>query len=166
MSAYAQDYLGGELTSQPGIEFLQKPFTFDAFAFRIQDILRKRKRRVLIVGDDREVTLFASQVLGEAGFEVLEAADGRGAESIAKYQSIDLVIADLFMPKQQGVETFLAVRRVKPSVPIIAVSGTFGGEFVKAALAFGSQAALTKPFTAAKLLETVWRILRVGPDTQ
>ena len=73
-----------------------------------------------------------------------------------------LVIADIFMPGMDGIETVRALRLRQPSLPIIVVSG--GGshfralqasEFLTAALEFGATAVLQKPFKPRQLLETI-----------
>ncbi|HYW41640.1 MAG TPA: response regulator [Bryobacteraceae bacterium] len=166
VSGYPRNFTIAEGALEPGIEFLQKPFTGDALGLRVREVLRKRKcQRILIVDDDPEVARFASRVLSDAGFESLVAGSGKDALSIVSRQSVDLLITDLFLPEQKGLETILALRMSSPSLPIIAVSGVLSGEYLKTALALGAQAAITKPFSVARLLETVERVLRMGQVT-
>ena len=66
------------------------------------------------------------QMLERAGYEVVDAANGR--EGLQHYQAtaIDLIITDILMPDQDGLETILELRRLAPEAKIIAISG--GGQ--------------------------------------
>jgi len=158
ISGYPQDFGGIEAVPGTGIEFLQKPFAADTLGLRVRALLR-RCRRILVVDDDPEVARFTSQVLSQAGFEVLTAEEGNQALSIVSHQSVDLVITDLVMPVKEGLETIRALREIKPSLAIIAMSGAFGGQFLKPALHLGAQICIAKPFTIAELLDAVHQAL-------
>jgi CheY-like chemotaxis protein len=92
----------------------------------------------------------------------LAAPNGLGAVESVREHAIALVITDLIMPEMEGLETIRHLREAYPVLPIIAVSGAFGGQFLKHALTFGVQAAIHKPFSAAQLLEAVRRTLGIG----
>ena len=59
--------------------------------------------------------------------------------------AIDLVITDLVMPEQEGLETLQRLRAERPELPVIVISGAFGGSFLKTARRFGATATLPKP---------------------
>jgi DNA-binding response OmpR family regulator len=158
ISGYTQDFAGIEGVPRTGIEFLQKPFAADTLGLRVREILRGHPR-ILVVDDDPAVTRFVSQVLRQAGFEVLTAEEGKQALSIVNRQSVDLVITDLVMPVQEGLETIRALRKTMPSLAIIAMSGAFGGQYLKPALHLGARTCLAKPFTTAELLDAVHKAL-------
>jgi CheY-like chemotaxis protein len=99
------------------------------------------------------------ELLG-AHYDTLLAADGTEAINLCKrHSSIDLVITDLFMPQQDGIETIQALRELHPNLPIVAISGAFGGQFLKAAERFGVDATLQKPIQRDALLRTVSQVL-------
>jgi CheY-like chemotaxis protein len=99
------------------------------------------------------------ELLG-AGYETLLAADGAQAIDLCKRVStVDLVITDLFMPHQDGIETIQALRELHPALPIVAISGAFGGQFLKAAERFGVEATLQKPIQREALLRTISEVL-------
>ena len=75
----------------------------------------------------------------------MEAGDGRSGMSKLERNAIDLVITDLVMPEQEGLETLRHLRLTRPELPVIAISGAFGGSFLKTARRFGAIAALPKP---------------------
>jgi two-component system, cell cycle sensor histidine kinase and response regulator CckA len=150
-----------ETVQESGAEFLSKPFTVVALAERVRRILDRRKRkRILFVDDDAGVVLFASRVLHDAGFEVLVGGNGDVALSIVETERLDLVITDLVMPEREGLATIMTLRKSHPSLPMIAISGAFGGYFLKAAAKLGARVALPKPFTGEQLLEAVRAVLR------
>ena len=72
---------------------------------------------------------------------------------------MDLVITDLVMPEQEGIETIQALRRDVPGIGIIAISGAFGGAFLKVAQLMGAAAVLNKPLNADLLLARVAEVL-------
>jgi hypothetical protein len=98
--------------------------------------------------------------LQDAGYEVLEAANGKEALKKARAGRVDLLITDLVMPEQEGIETIRAFRKDAPGIPIIAISGAFGGRFLGMARALGAQAVLSKPVSAGLLLSKVAEVLK------
>ena len=147
----------------PEADFLSKPFTMEIFGQKVRSILDRRKQwRVLFVDDDAEVVMFASRVLRDAGFEVLVGANGSIALSTVQSEALDVVITDLVMPEREGLETIMRLRKSHPSLPIIAISGAFGGHFLKGATTLGASAILAKPFSGDELLEAVRTVLGIG----
>ena len=83
-----------------------------------------------------------------AGYEVIEAADGR--EGLLKFrkQGADLVITDLIMPEQEGLETITLMKKERPDLNIIAISGggRIGPEaYLPAAQELGAARVFSKP---------------------
>jgi DNA-binding response OmpR family regulator len=113
----------------------------------------------LVVDDEAGVRCFLRKVLEQAGYEVTETADGKQALQHARAGRVDLVITDLVMPEQEGIETIQALRRDVPGIGIIAISGAFGGEFLKVAQLMGAAAVLNKPLNADLLLARVAEVL-------
>lgn len=76
---------------------------------------------------------------------------------MAKVRSseIDLVITDIVMPDMEGLELIGLLKKSRPDLNIIAVSGAFEGQFLSAAKLLGAKATLAKPFAARALLEAV-----------
>jgi DNA-binding response OmpR family regulator len=76
----------------------------------------------------------------------------------------DLVITDIFMPNQEGLETIIELRRDFPGVVIIAMSGkTSASAMLSIARRLGAVDALVKPFKTSELLNLVAKALRVDP---
>ena len=80
---------------------------------------------VLLADDENDVREVARQMLEKLGYSVIEASDGDQAlELFEKNQSqIDYVICDVKMPGRDGWETMEAIRKIRPDVPVILVTG-------------------------------------------
>lgn len=112
--------------------------------------------RILIIDDDTAVRATVRLALERAGYETVEAADGR--EGIRMLEGVDLVITDLLMPEVDGVDLIGQIRKEDRGLPIIAMSG--GGKvdsksYLEVAKALGAFAAIAKPFELQYLLATV-----------
>jgi CheY-like chemotaxis protein len=112
-----------------------------------------------VADDEAGVRCFLRKVLEGGGYEVIEAADGKQALGQVRAGHVDLVITDLVMPDQEGIETIKALRRDAPDVRIIAISGASGGEFLNVARMMGAADVLHKPVSAELLLATVAEVL-------
>ena len=113
--------------------------------------------RVLIVDDDADVRKFIRVCLIDAGYAVIEAENGLVALQVLRDNKVDLILCDLFMPDQEGLETIRIIRSSGSDVPIIAISGviTKYGNFLPAAKSFGASAVLQKPISVERLLSAV-----------
>jgi len=123
---------------------------------------RKREHRILVVDDDPALLRLTSQILREAGFEVLTAENGKEAMNQLESIDVDLVLTDLAMPEQDGFDTIKMLQDRRHGVKIIAMSGRFG-DLLHVAKILGAEATLAKPFRPAELLETVRRVIGWGP---
>ena len=121
---------------------------------------------VLIVDDDESLRTLLKRVLQRAGYEARTAANGQEALASFRQQPADLVITDLFMPQQDGLETIMALRRMSKHLPIIAVSG--GGsasqfDLLRTASLFGAARVLLKPFRVEEVVAAVGELLPLKP---
>ena len=115
---------------------------------------------VVVVDDDPLLRETIATALTRAGHEVRTAEDGRKAlEQLAAWPA-DVVVLDILMPGQEGIETIMTLRR-RPDPPlIIAMSGAgiLGKmDFLGAAARLGADHTLAKPFTPKLLLEVIER---------
>jgi CheY-like chemotaxis protein len=123
---------------------------------------------ILVVDDDHVVRTTISIILKQNGYTVLEAVDGKDAVRQAKNKTTLLMIVDLFMPNMDGLETIREVRRLAPSLPILAISGSTAltgvpmPDLLRAAVAFGAVSTLPKPFRASELLSAVRSVISMS----
>lgn len=114
---------------------------------------------VLIVDDEDQLRTLMCETLKEAGYRVTEARDGTEALLQYRMAPADLVIMDILMPNQDGLETTVTLRREFPNVKIIAITG--GSDmigilnFLDVAKMLGAHRVLQKPFDMKALLDTV-----------
>ena len=114
--------------------------------------------KVLVIDDDALVRGALQSALSAHGHEVACAEDGKRGLVIFSEAPPDLLITDIIMPEQEGIETIIQIRKMALDLPIIAISG--GGrvratDVLRMARSFGADAVLEKPFTADALLATV-----------
>lgn len=119
---------------------------------------------ILLIDDDEPLRGALRLALMNAGHSVVEASDGRQGVELARGMSVDIVITDLVMPVQEGVETILTLRRERPTLPIIAMSGgvTNSGLYLGIAGKIGASRMLPKPFTPRALIALVDQVLNEG----
>lgn len=118
--------------------------------------------RIIVIEDEPAVRRLVSRILSRAGHDVREAADGSQGVALLRSDPADLVITDLFMPGQDGIETIQQIRELEPETPILAMSG--GGargstDALTDAELLGADAVLQKPFSPADLEAAVSRLL-------
>ena len=117
-----------------------------------------------MVDDNEDICDFVSVALEGAGFDVRIALNGAQALALQKQQAADLLVIDIFMPVQEGLETIVQFRAEFPQTRIIAMSaGSSHGmklDFLATASFAGADATLRKPFSAEQLLDTVRWVLQ------
>ena len=162
ISGYPGDAIAGQGCLDPGTEYLPKPFTPEQLSSKVREVLRRPAgggRTILVIDDDAKVCGLLQRVLSGAGYRVLVAADGKKGMDALKRQPVDLVITDLVMPEQEGLETVTQLHAQRPKLPVIAISGAFGGSFLKAAGLLGASATLAKPIAPDALLRAVEQLV-------
>jgi CheY-like chemotaxis protein len=162
MSGYTGDAIMRQGVLEADAEFIQKPFTPEQLATKVRSVLTASSdpARILVADDEAGVRGFLRTVLEDGGYSVIEAENGKQALKEVRAGEVDLVITDLVMPEQEGIETIPILRREFPGIGIIAVSGAFGGQFLKPARMLGADAVLSKPVAASLLLTTVQEVLQ------
>ena len=116
---------------------------------------------ILVVDDERAFQEIAGAIFVKYGYRVLTAGDGTEALALFAQQkeTIDLVLTDMMMPCLDGPATIRGLHRIKPGLPVIAISGLIENEPIARAL--GGEF-LLKPFTSEMLLNTVAQSLRAA----
>ncbi len=114
---------------------------------------------VLVVDDDEAVRTLIAAYLGENEMRVSLAANGKAMAEILKEHAIDLVVLDLRMPGEDGINIARKIRE-RSTLPIIVVSGRRDEADRVMALELGADDYLTKPFSSRELLARVRALLR------
>jgi CheY-like chemotaxis protein len=117
---------------------------------------------ILLIDDDEQLRSVTAEILGQAGYTVDEAPDGKSALALYEAGQHDLVITDIMMPDMDGMELIMGLSRGTPKPRIIAISGDSQfseSVYLPTALRLGVQCTLGKPIRPADLLQTVAKVL-------
>jgi DNA-binding response OmpR family regulator len=115
--------------------------------------------RILVIDDDDDLRAMVQRALARRGHVISEARNGKEAVNILTSDPPNLVICDLIMPDQDGVETILWLRRKYPALRILAISGLEPAH-LRMAEKLGAAATLAKPFSIHDLEASVERLLQ------
>jgi CheY-like chemotaxis protein len=118
-----------------------------------QGVHIKRRARVLVVDDDNSVLKSTLRLLDFLGYAAVPAKSGGEAlRVIARELEIDLVLADVAMPKMNGVELAKAIHSTRHTLPVILITGYGDLDALKE---FGEARILQKPYTEAGLVDKI-----------
>ncbi|MEE8451096.1 MAG: response regulator [Thermoguttaceae bacterium] len=119
-----------------------------------------KKKRILLVDDDREIVESMRVVLESKGYEIIIARNGNQGLAMAERENPDLVILDMMMPKRSGFLVLEKLRRTR-SVPmrIIMVTANEGSRHKAYAEMLGVDDYIRKPFAMDRLIDSVSRLL-------
>ena len=118
--------------------------------------------RILVIDDDEQMRVLLQQAMQWAGFGVVTAENGRQGQQLFEEQPADLIITDLIMPEQEGLETISRLKRDYAGIKIIAISGggRIGPEaYLPAALELGADQVFSKPFDVQEIVASVKELL-------
>jgi two-component system OmpR family response regulator len=121
--------------------------------------------RILVVDDDPESRDLLSEVLEDNGYPQVEAvADGLAArEALARDDDCPIIIADLHMPNESGLDLLRNLRKQNAKHQIVLMSSFFSTTERKLARDLGASALLDKPFRLSELLEVVSKLTERNP---
>ena len=160
MSGYSEPFMMQRGILEPDAICLSKPFSPEALAVTVRDALgAPRAATILVVDDMAGIRGLVRKVLAGAGYNVMEAVDGKDALRQIRSTDVDLVLTDLVMPEMEGLEMIRNIRTEWPALKIIAMSGAFDGQFLQTAGLLGAHATLAKPIRPDALLNAVRRVL-------
>ena len=113
---------------------------------------------ILLVDDERPLRVAIRTVLAAKGHRVVEAQDGREAIRLCETEKPDLVVTDIQMPEIDGLGLVMALRRLRPNLPVIVMTGVpVRGSLdqIKAAETMGAALVIEKPFTASVFMDAI-----------
>ncbi|MCI0343691.1 MAG: response regulator [Planctomycetales bacterium] len=116
---------------------------------------RATKGRILIADDEPCVREVMSRALEAAGYETVVASDGVEVFDRALAREADAALLDLNMPRADGIAGIRALKRLDPTLSVIAMTGSASREKVAESLAAGARSCLLKPFPLDVLLDLV-----------
>jgi DNA-binding response OmpR family regulator len=115
-------------------------------------------KNILVVDDEKSILKFVSEALNSE-YNVLTTENVPDAEDILKTDDIDLVILDIVMPQKNGIDMIMEIKKLKPDMKIIAISGGGGisgrFDYLPVAKLIGAAITLRKPFSVSELRNEV-----------
>ncbi|MDP3921045.1 MAG: response regulator [Candidatus Omnitrophota bacterium] len=117
---------------------------------------------IIVIDDNTDIREILGTFLTESGYEVTLAADGKQGVDRFREKAADLVITDLLMPEQEGVETIRILRKEAPNLRIIAMSGgakLIPVDYLDLARKLGANRVFQKPFDIQELLKAIEDLL-------
>ena len=118
---------------------------------------------ILLVDDEELLREGVQEMLELGGYAVITANNGQEAMASLANPAIDLVITDLVMPKMDGVDFVEQLRKVRPDVPVLVVSGSsrnimarYGIDTIQVP---GADASLSNPFKGLDLMSQIKTLL-------
>ena len=112
--------------------------------------------RILVVDDEPVVREITIEILRRSGYSPQGVPSARRALALLDEEQFDLVVSDVVMPEMTGVELLYELRRRRPDLPVILMTGgSQEPERTTKAVALGAAVLLYKPFSHAELREAV-----------
>lgn len=115
---------------------------------------------ILVAEDDEDMRELFCTVLSDSGYNAIPAVDGEDALSIMEREYIDLLVADIMMPKMDGYELIEAIRGAKYNLPILMVTAKDQFSDMQKGFRLGTDDYMVKPINVKELVLRVEALLR------
>lgn len=118
------------------------------------------KGKILFVEDEADLTLIVADTLREEGYDVVTAVDGIDGLYKFKTDRVDIVVADVMMPRMDGFSMAKEIRKISPSIPLLFLTAKSRVEDVEEGFEIGANDYLKKPFELRELIVRIKALLR------
>lgn len=118
--------------------------------------------RALVIEDDKLYLIFVCKTLEKHGWQVDAAVNGRAALALMQERAYNLVITDIFMPEQEGMETITRIASEFPNTRVLAMSGGSGHadlDVLGFARKLGADGCIAKPFLPNALMAHIANLM-------
>jgi DNA-binding response OmpR family regulator len=122
-------------------------------------------KKILIIEDDQDIRELYSEVLRDAGFDVVEAVDGESGQEKALGGDYDLLLLDIMLPKIDGLEILKAVKGTEAvkDKPVVLLTNLGRESIIKEGFALGADGYLIKSeYDPGQVVQEVERFLELG----
>ena len=146
ITAYAEEELIREALRKGVFGYLKKPLDFDKLFSFIENAI-PNGARVLVVDDDEDLCANMKDILNDKGCRASVAYDGNTAIEKVCEENFDVIMLDMKLPPLNGLETYLAIRNIRPNVVVIIITGYLQemGNLVEQTLQKSAYVLLEKP---------------------
>lgn len=121
-----------------------------------------QRNRVLVIDDEQIVLDSVERILGEEDYEVDTAMSSREGSDRALREKYDLVLTDVRMPEVGGMRVLRDIKRFRPSLPVVIITGYATVQSAVQAMKLGATDYVEKPFTPEELVKVVAAALDVA----
>ncbi|MEW6667946.1 MAG: sigma-54 dependent transcriptional regulator [Thermodesulfobacteriota bacterium] len=118
--------------------------------------------RILIIDDDDQLRKSFERLLSDEGYDILAAPSGEAGLKVIHSRMPDLVILDMRLPGMNGFETFKAIQRIDPKLPVIIMTAYGTTETAIEATKMGAFDYILKPFDIPDMLSIIGQALEAG----
>lgn len=126
--------------------------------------LKMPGRRIVVIEDEEAIRRGVADALRYSGYDVVEAADGEAGLAAARGSDNGLILLDLALPKMDGLDVLIALRKTHPVLPVIILTARGSEDDRVRGLKLGADDYVIKPFSARELLARIEAVLRRTPD--
>ena len=116
---------------------------------------------ILIIDDDLMILMILRQTLVKAGYNILTASSGEEGINTLANSNVDLVLTDYMMPGMTGIEVLNTIKKNKPLVPVIMLTGHGDVPLTIKAIQLGAADFIEKPIQSKELVEVIKRTLEI-----
>ena len=116
--------------------------------------------RILLVEDERDLSLIVRDTLRQQGYDVVAAFDGIEGLDCFRAKGADLIVADVMMPRIDGFAMAREIRRISANVPIIFLTAKSAIDDIEEGFGLGANDYVKKPFELRELLVRIKALLR------
>jgi|GEM_PF-623316 signal transduction histidine kinase/FixJ family two-component response regulator len=111
--------------------------------------------QILVLDDNQALRLEMLKILADAGYTAEGAASAQEAVELARRQTFDLALVDIYLPDENGIQVFVRLRQITPDIAGIAITGYSSWEVAMEAMRAGFAGFLVKPFPNEQLVSAV-----------
>jgi two-component system response regulator HydG len=159
MTAQSVEELVAEALEEGAYGIMYKPIDTKKLVEFIETA--KKGALILFVDVDLSTSQKLVDVLKQRGYRVAKARNGEEAKKCVQEESFDLVLIEVKMPVMNGLETYKALRKIKPDVKVVMTTNYREGleDLIDQAISESAYACIYKPFEAGKVVKLLERIL-------
>lgn len=166
MTAYSVEDLVVEALKEGAYGVMYKPINIMKVVEFIESV--EKSALVLIVDDDLSTCETLMDVLEEKGYRIARAHNGEEAIKKVQERSFDTIFIDVKMPVMNGLEVYLALRKIRPDIKALMMTGyrQEGQDLVEEAIKNNAYTCIYKPFDVEKVLKLVEGILAIKTKSE
>ena len=121
-----------------------------------------KKPTILVVDDEPDMCEMLAELLSDEGYTADMTTNGKEAVKKVLGGSVDIVLLDIMMPGQDGIETLRQIKDIRPKLPVVVVTGFGTLSTARNAMKFGAYDYITKPFN----IDCIKEVIKQGLEEQ